>query len=234
MCKTAELDDPQCAECNCPAPTWSGANFRQCLGLKFSDIDKPSRSSALVLHVNLCIPCQPGIKPRLASLSWPHTITAMETLAIYISWEFFLGLMGSLIAIAYYANGRFTGLETDVQWLKERISDLLINAENVRTKLIKNESPVSLTAAGYNVLRRSGLKSYIDTKKPILLTALNARAPLDRYELQCRAFRLLDKMSFEDVVEHHLNNFAFVNGISTELLRRIAAIYLRDIAAQSK
>lgn len=158
----------------------------------------------------------------------------MDTLAINISWEFFLGVMGSLIAIAYYASGRFTGLETDVQWLKETISELLINAENIRTKLFKNGSPVSLTAAGYHVLQRSGLKSYIDTKKPILLSALNARASSDPYDVQRRAFRLLAEMSFEDMVEHHMNHFAFANGISTELLRRIAAIYLRDIAVQLK
>jgi hypothetical protein len=157
----------------------------------------------------------------------------MDNVAITISWEFFLGVMGSLIAIAYYTNGRFTGLETDVGWLKETISELLINAENIRTKLFKNGSPVSLTATGYHVLQRSGLKSYIDTKRSKLLSALNARMSADQYQLQRRAFRLLANLSFEDVVAEHLNNFAFANGISPELLRRIGAIYLRDIAAQS-
>jgi hypothetical protein len=157
----------------------------------------------------------------------------MDTLAINISWEFFLGLLGSLIAIAYYSNGRFTALETDVGWLKETISELLISAENVRAKVFKNDSPVSLTPTGYLVLQRSGLRSYIDTKKRMLLAALRTRAISDPYELQLHAFRLLAEFSFEDIVAHHLNEFAFANGISTDLLRRIAAIYLRDIAAQS-
>jgi hypothetical protein len=156
----------------------------------------------------------------------------MDTLVINISWEFFLGVMGSLIAIAYYANGRFTGLETDVEWLKETISELLITAENVRTKVFKNGSPVTLTASGYHVLARSGLKSYVDTKRRVLLSAL-AGATSDPYELQRKAFRLLAELRFESAVAHHLNNFAFANGISTVLLRRIAAIYLRDIATQS-
>jgi hypothetical protein len=157
----------------------------------------------------------------------------MDTLAINISWEFFLGLLGSLIAIAYYSNGRFTVLETDVGWLKETISELLITAENVRTKLFKNGSPVSLTATGYLVLQRSGLKSYIDTKKRMLLATLRTRAISDPYELQRHAFRLLAGLSFEDIVAHHLNEFAFANGISTDLLRRLAAIYLRDMAVQA-
>ena len=157
----------------------------------------------------------------------------MDTLAINISWEFFLALLGSLIAIAYYSNGRFTALEIDVGWLKETISELLITAENVRTKLFKNGSPVSLTPTGYLVLQRSGLRSYIEAKKRMLLAALRIRATSDPYELQRNAFRLLAELSFEDIVAHHLNEFAFANGISTDLLRRIAAIHLRDIAVQS-
>jgi hypothetical protein len=154
----------------------------------------------------------------------------MEGLVIYISWEYFLGIVGSLIAIAYYANGRFTGLETDVGWLKEAISELVINAENVRAKLFQNGSPVSLTAAGYHTLQRSGLKSYIDAKKQPLVRALKLRTASDTYELQRRTFRLLAEIPFEDVVERHLNSFAFNNGIDPNLLRRIGAIYLRDLA----
>jgi hypothetical protein len=154
----------------------------------------------------------------------------MEHLIINISWEYFLGILGSLIAIAYYTNGRFSVLETDVGWLKDTISQLLIDAENVRTKLFKNGSPVELTATGYHVLQRSGLKSYIDAKRQTLLSSLNAKPKTDPYELQRRAFRLLAGLAFEDIVAQHLNRFAFNNGISTDLLRRLGAIYLRDIA----
>jgi hypothetical protein len=154
----------------------------------------------------------------------------MDNVAINISWEFFLGVTGSLIAIAYYTNGRFTGIETDIGWLKETMSELLIRAENVPTKLFKNGSPVSLTAAGYHVLQRSGLKSYIDTKKQTLLEALKPGALSDPYDVQRHAFRLFAELSFEEAVGQHLKSFAYNNGISTDLLRRVGAIYLRDIA----
>ena len=85
----------------------------------------------------------------------------------------------------------------------------------------------------WHVLQRSGLKSYIDTKKRALLAKLNSPALSDSYELLRRAFRLLADLPFEDTVAHRLNNFAFTNGISTDLFRRIAAIYLRDIVAKS-
>ena len=157
----------------------------------------------------------------------------MTDLVIDISWEYFLGIMGSLVALAFYASGRFSGLETDVGWLKETISELVINAENVRTKLFQNGSPVSLTAAGYHTLQRSGLKSYIDAKKRPLLRALSLGTVSDTYELQRRTFRLLAELPFEDVVAQHLNSFAFNHGIDPSILRRIGAIYLRDIAAGS-
>lgn len=155
----------------------------------------------------------------------------MDTVSINISWEFFLTAIGSLIALAYYANGRFTGLETNVEWLKDTVSELLINAENVRTKLFEHGSPVALTATGYQVLQRSGMRSYVDAKRPALLSAL--RRSSDRYDLQHRAFRLFAGLRLEAPVAHHLQEFAFANGISTDLLRRVAAIYLRDLATQS-
>jgi hypothetical protein len=178
-------------------------------------------------------PCRASTKSRLVLAFRSDTITAMDNLVINVSWEYFLGILGSLIAIAYYTNGRFNALETDVGWLRDTISQLLIDAENVRTKLFKNGSPVALTATGYHVLQRSGLKSYIDAKRQTLLSSLNAGSKTDPYELQCRAFRLLADLAFEDIVTHHLNTYAFANGISTDLLRRIGAIYLRDIAVES-
>jgi hypothetical protein len=164
--------------------------------------------------------------------AWAVYHAAMDTIAINVGWEYFLGIMGSLIAIAYYAQGRFTALETDVSWLKETLSELTIRAENIHAKLFKSSSPVSLTPAGYIALKRSGLRSYIDANRNALLDRLG-RVRSDPYELQRHTFRLFADLPFEDVVTHHLNKFAFANNISTDLLRRVGAIYLRDIAAYS-
>ena len=154
----------------------------------------------------------------------------MDAIVINIGWEYFLGVMGSLIALAYYSNGRFTALETDIGWLKEMISELSIKAENATTKLFKNGSPVSLTSSGYHVLARCGLRSFVDAHRRTLLASLNAESLSDRYEIQRRAFSLLAELTLDDAVARHLRNFAFSNGLSTTILRRAAAIYLRDMA----
>lgn len=157
-------------------------------------------------------------------------MSRMDSIVITISWEYFLGILGALIAIAYYSNDRFTTLETDIGWLKEMISELSIKAENVSAKLFKNGSPVSLTSAGYHALARSGLRSFVDAHRRTLLAALDAERLSDRNEVQRRAFSLLAELTLDEPVARHLSNFAFSAGISTAVLRRAAAIYLRDLA----
>lgn len=176
------------------------------------------------------LPARQGVESGRGLRAVYHA--AMDTLVINIDWQYFLGIIGSLIAIAYYAQGRFTALETDVTWLKETIGELTIRAENVRAKLFKSDSPVSLTPSGYLALKNSGLRSYIDANRHALLTRLD-KVRSDPYELQHRAFRLLADLPLEEVVARHLNKFACANDINTDLLRRVGAIYLRDIAARS-
>jgi hypothetical protein len=48
----------------------------------------------------------------------------MNGITIYIDWAYFLGIVGTLIGIAYYANGRFTKIETTVEWLKEILLEI--------------------------------------------------------------------------------------------------------------
>ena len=153
-------------------------------------------------------------------------------LTINITWEYFLGIFGTLIALAYYANGRFTRIETNFEWLADTLRDLTIRTENVSTKAFEIGSPISLTATGGQLLRDSGLKSYIDRHKDDLTARLRARAPFDLYTVQESAFRLFDHVSLDEPFARHLNKFAYRNGTSTDLLRRVGAIYLRDIAVE--
>jgi hypothetical protein len=158
----------------------------------------------------------------------------MSDLAINISWEFFLGIIGSIIALAYYASGRFARLETNFDWLAEAVRDLTVKAENISAKLFDAGSPVALTYAGRRFLEKSGLKSYIDARKTELVAQIHGTQPLDPYSVQESAFRLLAEASLDETSKQQLNRFAFESGISTDLLRRVGAIYLRDIAAEAR
>jgi hypothetical protein len=48
----------------------------------------------------------------------------MNGLTIYVDWAYFLGIVGTLIGIAYYANGRFTKIETTIEWLKQILLEI--------------------------------------------------------------------------------------------------------------
>ena len=54
----------------------------------------------------------------------------MNGITIYVDWAYFLGIVGTLIGIAYYANGRFTKIETTVEWLKGILLEIKERLEN--------------------------------------------------------------------------------------------------------
>ena len=121
-------------------------------------------------------------------------------LTINIDWEYLLGIFGTLITLAYYANGRLTRLETNFDWLADAVRDLTIKTENISAKAFEVGSPISLTATGERLLRDSGLKAYIDRHRDELAAQLRARAPFDLYTVQESAFRLLACISLERLV----------------------------------
>jgi hypothetical protein len=62
----------------------------------------------------------------------------MSDITINIDWPYFLGMIGSLIAIAYYANGRMTKLETSMEWLKEAFLELRDKTEELAESMNDN------------------------------------------------------------------------------------------------
>jgi hypothetical protein len=155
----------------------------------------------------------------------------MDSLIIYISWEYFLGIIGALIGIAYYANGRLTKLETSVEWLAEAVRELRTQFENGARKLFNPGSPIKLTRVGRRILERSGMKSYVDTHKEELLGLCKDQA--DSYSFQGAAFHLFEGLRFDERDARQLRQAAHATGLSIEILRRAGAIYFCEIVDQS-
>ena len=65
----------------------------------------------------------------------------MNAITIYVDWAYFLGIVGTLIGIAYYANGRFTKIETTVEWLKEILLEIKKQLDNDRVQQKDNLAP---------------------------------------------------------------------------------------------
>jgi hypothetical protein len=62
-------------------------------------------------------------------------------LTINITWEYFLGILATLIVLAYYWNGRLTRIETNYQWLADTVRDLAIRIENISARAFESSSP---------------------------------------------------------------------------------------------
>ena len=58
----------------------------------------------------------------------------MNGITIYVDWAYFLGIVGTLIGIAYYANGRFTKIETTVEWLREILLEIKERLEDGKSQ----------------------------------------------------------------------------------------------------
>jgi hypothetical protein len=150
-------------------------------------------------------------------------------MTIHISWEYFLGIVGVIIAIGIHSHGRFTVLETSMDWVKDTMGELKLAIDNINTKAFASHSPVNLTVAGENWLAESGLKQYLDTNKDELLKVCEEKKTTNPYEVQAHVFKYFDTMIFKDNFEDKLKKFAFEKGLTMETVRRIGAIYFRNM-----
>lgn len=153
----------------------------------------------------------------------------MNGLTINISWEWALGIIGTLILIAWKTGNRFGTIDKSLEWLTDRVKDLKTDIDNVKNPAFQNHSPVVLTDKGNEWLVGSGMKNYIDSNRDFLMESCSAKKETNAYEVQEHIFNLFDKMEFDKELDNQFKEYAFKQGISMELLRRIGAIYFRDI-----
>lgn len=56
----------------------------------------------------------------------------MNNLEITISWEYFLGIIAAIIAVAWYAGTKFSKLETAIDWMSKSIDSIIHEMKEVR------------------------------------------------------------------------------------------------------
>lgn len=152
---------------------------------------------------------------------------------IHISWEYFLGIMAGLVAVAWYSNGRFTALETSMTWVKEKLGELKLANDNAQNPAFGAKSPVNLNATGEKWIEESGLKEYIDKNREYFLGICKDKKETNPYEVQDYIFKLFDELKFDPAFEDKLKKFAFEKGTTMGILRRIGGIYLRNLCLES-
>lgn len=150
-------------------------------------------------------------------------------MTIVIDWVYFLGIMGGLIGIAWYTNGRFTKIETSMEWMKTILRDLKTDVDNKNNPAFATASPVNLNPTGEKWLQESGLKAYMDANKSQLMAACSDKKNTNPYEVQKQTFKIMDEHSFDSYIENRLKEYAYKKGTSMLVIRRVAGIYLRNL-----
>lgn len=147
-------------------------------------------------------------------------IGILETLAIIIAGA------GTLIGLAWYGASRLTRVETLVETMDRRITTIEGNASGA----ISTQSPIELTEKGKELLSQSGLRRYVDESVDELVRLATPQEETleTAYDVQDAAFTFFEDVTFDKSFENKLKEYAYQNGISLQLLRRIAGIYLRD------
>lgn len=124
------------------------------------------------------------------------------------------------------ASGKFSKIETLLETLDKRLTGI----EGKSAGIFQAMSPVSLTALGTKLLEDSFIKSYVDSHlaklEKLVLESCHSKTA---YDIQNSAFNLLAAYEFDTNTEEKLKDFVFQQGVEMNILRRVGAIYLRDI-----
>jgi len=148
---------------------------------------------------------------------------------ISIGWEWALGIFGLLILIAWKGSARLAALETSMEWVQSTLNDLKVAVDNTPRKAFGDGSPIELRPVGLAWLNDSGLKAYIDANSDQLLTLCEEKRSNNPYELQKYIFTMFDTLRIAADVEDRVKRFAYEQGTTIAILRRVGAIYLRNL-----
>jgi hypothetical protein len=150
----------------------------------------------------------------------------METnIVIYIGIYKFIGTIGTLVVLTWWASHRLTKVETKVDMFETRLTGM----EGRLDASFGSGSPLRLLTKGETILNESGLKKYIDDNKAKMLSdCQSGNTMTNQYDIQEAVFKFFDGYDFGDF-ESALKSSAFKYGVTLETIRRIAGIYFRDI-----
>jgi outer membrane murein-binding lipoprotein Lpp len=148
-----------------------------------------------------------------------------------------VGTGTALFTIGQYKN-KLDRMEKDVEKLAERKEalrtdvDKLIEFKTQAQKFIdrsiyKDQSPLSLTEFGEELVNDSGLKDVFDDIKDDLAGMLEEMEPTSQYDVQEKARALMDSLAGYEPFRR-VEKYAFDHGKDLNQILRAGAILLRD------
>lgn len=148
----------------------------------------------------------------------------MEGLIINIGWEYFLGIVGTLVIIVWYAGGKFAVIETRLDVLDRHISKFLLDA------FAPAHSPRQLNDRGLKVLTDSGIQPVIDSLRSELLDKLKSLDLKNPYDAEKAILDLTQNIpELHPELLDSLKTGSFNTGTDINSLLFVGGIYLRNL-----
>lgn len=156
----------------------------------------------------------------------------MDTLTINIGVGSAIGIIatmaGSLILIAWKGGERFKGVETTVDGLKDQLARIWTFIEGNQRGLVQTQSPIQLTEDGRKALIASGLRDYVDQNFSSLMSTCSLNEQPTAYDVQTASMKCMSELKFPQQFDLRVKQFAFEQGVSSDTVRTLGGIYLRD------
>lgn len=154
-------------------------------------------------------------------------------LIIKIDMTYFLGIIGTILTLAWIFSKKVSAIETSITWIKRELGRLWEGISSMESRLAGAEgrkSPLNPTKLGWRWLNESGLAKIIDEeKKTWLLQNLQNLLPPNYtdYDVQEVARRVMVSLK-DDSLMIEIKQYAFEQGIDVEMLLRLGGLLLRD------
>lgn len=154
-------------------------------------------------------------------------------LIIKIDMVYFLGIIGTILTLAWIFSNKLSAIETSITWIKRELGRLWNSISSMESGLAGVEgskSPLNPTQLGWKWLNESGLAKIIDEEqKTWLLQNLRNSLPPNYtdYDVQEVARRVMVSLK-DDSLMKAVKQYAFEHGIDIEMLLRLGGLLLRD------
>lgn len=154
-------------------------------------------------------------------------------LIIKIDMVYFLGIIGTILTLAWIFSKKLSAIETSITWISRELGRLWNSISSMESRLAGVEgskSPLNPTQLGWKWLNESGLAEIIDEeKKTWLLQNLRNSLPPNYmdYDVQEVARRVMVSLK-DDSSMTAVKQYAFEHGIDIEMLLRLGGLLLRD------
>lgn len=153
-----------------------------------------------------------------------------QDIIIYISTAKMLVGIGAIIAATWIVARKFGHIETKIETFDIRLTGI----ESKSSGSLQTQSPIQLTEKGNRILEGSGLKAYIDQETENLYKSVCSGKMDTPYDVQENVFGFFGEYVFPSETENRLKTFAYNEGVSFEVVKRIGAVYFRDICLTKK